>query len=71
MNEPVIIRTFDNSFAANVAKTKLEAYGIKAILNNAIMSGVWAIPSASFDTISLLVNPADVAEAEKILADTE
>ena len=71
MNEPVVIRTFDNSFAANVAKTKLEAYGIKAILNNAIMSSVWAIPTASFDTISLLVNPSDVAAAEKILSDIE
>lgn len=71
MDAPVILRTFDNDFAANIAKTRLEAYGIPAILNNEIMSDVWALPTASFGTIRLLVDPQNFEEADKILNDLD
>lgn len=71
MSQPVVIRTYDNTFSANVAKTRLEANGIPAILDNAIMSSVWDLPLASFGGVRLLVNPQDVESANNILNDTQ
>lgn len=68
---PVTIATFDNDFAANIALTRLQDNGIRAILDNAIMSEVWNIPGAAYTDIRLLVNPEDVDRARSILADVK
>lgn len=66
-SSPVILRTFSSDIEANIALGVLRANGIQCVLKNELMSSVLAIPSASYCTIKLLVNPSDIEVATKIL----
>lgn len=69
MDGLVTIATFNDNFAANVALGRLQSSGVRAILNNTIMSEVWNLPGAEYTKISLLVNADDESRAREILAD--
>lgn len=69
MTELITIATYDDNFAANVALGRLQSSGIRAILNNMLMSEVWNLPGAEYTQIRLLVNPEDEERARAILAD--
>jgi len=69
MDGLITIATYDDNFAANVALGRLQSSGIRAILNNMLMSEVWNLPGAEYTQIRLLVNPEDEQIARAILAD--
>lgn len=65
-DEPVVIKTYRTPFEADVARAKLEAAGIGAIVLHDDAGGM--LPSLSLgSSVRLLVNEADAARTMEIL----
>ena len=62
-----VIRTYPTSFEANIALTRLRAAGIRCALTNELISEVWALPTARFDSVRLMVKTEDAERANDIL----
>lgn len=65
----VVLRIFDNSIDANLAKTKLDAYGIQCFLTEENVSNLFPMQSIKLFGVRLHVFENDQDQAEQILAD--
>lgn len=63
-----IVATYDNSFAANLAKGLLEDAGIPSFVLNEHMSMVTGVFNKDLLSIQLTVDDADYEQALKVLA---
>lgn len=66
-SSPVILRVYDNAPEAYIALGALRSAGINCQLENQIISSVLALPTSEICEIKLLVNPADIDDANAIL----
>jgi len=67
--QPVIIRTFDNYFTANIILTRLQDAGIQCYLKDEYTVTIDPILSNAIGGIKLVVNPADTEAAQTLLAE--
>ena len=67
--QPVIIRTFDNYFSANIILTRLQDAGIHCYLKDEYTVTIDPILSNAIGGIKLVVNPADAEAAQTLLAE--
>ena len=63
----VVAATFPDDVSAHIALGMLRTHGVECVLNNEIMSDVFALPTASFGGIRLLVHEADLDRALSLL----
>lgn len=68
-NEIVVLRYFDNAVEANIAKTKLDAYGIPCFLTEENMAGLYPGHSLVAFRMRLHLFASDRDRAEQILRD--
>jgi hypothetical protein len=70
-NEIVVFRSFENSIDANIAKTKLDAYGIPCFLTEENMANLY--PGQSFNAFKIRLHlfAADCERAGQILSSDE
>ena len=66
--QPVIIRTFDNYFSANIILTRLQDAGIHCFLKDEYTVTIDPILSNAIGGIKLVVNPAEADAAMSLLA---
>lgn len=66
-DEIVVLRNFDDAIDANIAKTKLDAYGIPCFLTEENMAGLYPGQNAFPFRVRLHVFKKDVEEASQIL----
>lgn len=67
-SEKIIIYTaFDNVIAANIAKTKLDAYGIPCFLTGENFTGLYPLKNDLFPGVRLHIFEHDAEEVKKIL----
>lgn len=66
--QPVIIRTFDNYFSANIILTRLQDSGIRCFLKDEYMVTIDPILSNAIGGIKLAVIPTDAKAAIEMLA---
>jgi hypothetical protein len=74
MNQPekiIIYSSFDNVIAANIAKTKLDAYGIPCFLTEENFTSLYPIRNDIFPGVRLHIFELDFDRAKEILNDTE
>jgi|SRR5690606_15020257 hypothetical protein len=66
-NAIVVFRTFDDAIQANIAKTKLDAYGIPCFLTEENMAGLY--PGASFHAFKIRLHlfESDLDRAASVL----
>ena len=70
--EKIIIYTsFDNVIAANIAKTKLDAYGIPCFLTEENFTGLYPLMNNIFPGVRLHVFEKDFDQAQEILTTIE
>ncbi len=67
----VLARVFETIGVANIALGMLRANGIPCILDNEIIASVFALPSAQFNGIRLMVHERDLDTALKLLGPDE
>jgi len=63
----VVLRSFDNAIDANIAKTKLDAYGIPCFLTEENMAGLYPAHALFAVKIRLHLFASDKERAEQIL----
>jgi len=63
----IVLRRFDSSFDANIAKTKLDAYGIPCFLTDENLASLYPLPNLTAMQVRLHVFEKDKAQAELIL----
>ncbi len=68
-DEIVVFRHFDNGIVANIAKTKLDAYGIPCFLTEENMAGLYPGQSFFAFSVRLHIFSSDQERAEQILQD--
>jgi hypothetical protein len=67
-SEKIIIYTaFDNVIAANIAKTKLDAYDIPCFLTEENFTGLYPLKNDLFPGVRLHIFEYDATEVKKIL----
>lgn len=67
-SEKIIIYTsFDNVIAANIAKTKLDAYGIPCFLTEENFTNLYPLQNDIFPGVRLHIFERDNEEVKKIL----
>lgn len=66
--QPVILRTFDNYFSANIILTRLQDAGFHCFLKDEYTVTIDPILSNAIGGIKLVVNATDAAAAQQILA---
>ncbi len=70
--EKIIVYTsFDNVIAANIAKTKLDAYGIPCFLTEENFTGLYPLMNNLFPGVRLHVFEKDFDRAQEILTTIE
>lgn len=70
--EKIIIYTaFDNAIAANIAKTKLDAYGIPCFLTEENFTGLYPLRNDIFPGVRLHIFEKDFDQVKEVLEDTE
>jgi hypothetical protein len=72
MEEPekiIIYTSFDNVIAANIAKTKLDAYGIPCFLTEENFTGLYPLRNDIFPGVRLHIFEKDTEQAKEILND--
>jgi hypothetical protein len=67
----VILLAFDNVIAANIAKTKLDAYGIPCFLTEENFTGLYPLMNTIFPGVRLHVFEKDFQQAADILNSDE
>ena len=68
---PIILREFSSTSDAYIALGLLRSAGIACELENEIISSVLAVPTSMYCGIKLLINPADLEQAEKIISEID
>jgi hypothetical protein len=74
MNETekiIIFTSFDNVIAANIAKTKLDAYGIPCFLTEENFTGLYPLRNDIFPGVRLHIFERDFDQTKVVLEDTE
>lgn len=64
---PIVLKVFSSDADAHIALGVLRTNGINCALENEINASVFALPTASYCGIKLLVNPADAEIAARLL----
>jgi Putative prokaryotic signal transducing protein len=64
----IAYRKFDSAIEANVAKTKLDAYGIPCFLTNETVSSLYSLPYMDGMEVVLHIFERDTKLAEELLA---
>ena len=67
----IVFKKYESALAANLAKTKLDAYGIPCFLSNETISAMYALPYMKGMEVSLHIFKNDHTQAEEILASSE
>jgi alpha-L-arabinofuranosidase len=65
----IVFDAFDNVIKANLAKTKLDAYGIPCFLTEENFTGLYPLRNAIFPGVRLHIFERDTDQVKKILAD--
>jgi hypothetical protein len=63
----IVLKSFDNPIAANLAKTKLDAYGIPCFLSEENLGNLYPIQSARFSGVRLHLFLKDAEHARQVL----
>lgn len=63
----VVAATFPDDVSAHIALGVLRTNGVECVLNNELMSDVFALPTAQFGGIRLLVHACDLKQALSLL----
>jgi hypothetical protein len=66
-NEPVVVRTFNDQFAANVAKSALDAAGIDSLVRSDDAGGQYTSALGFTQGVHLVVRAEDARRAEEVL----
>jgi hypothetical protein len=69
-DEIIVLRNFDNSIDANIAKTKLDAYDIPCFLSDENLANLYPIQNPRFSGVRLHIFAKDMAEAQQVLDHT-
>lgn len=64
----VVLKTFGSSIEANLAKTKLDAYGIPCFLTEENLANLYPIQNPRF-SMRLHIFEKDIARAQEVLSD--
>lgn len=67
----VIFKKYESALAANLAKTKLDAYGIPCFLSNETNSALYALPHMKGMEVSLHIFENDHTQVEEILTSSD
>ncbi len=67
----IIFTSFDNVIAANIAKTKLDAYGVPCFLTEENFTGLYPLRNDIFPGVRLHIFERDFDQAKEVLEDTE
>ena len=66
-NELVVVRTFNDQFAANVAKSALDAAGIDSLVRSDDAGGQYTSVLAFTKGVEIVVRAEDAQRAEEVL----
>lgn len=66
----VIYKSFDTVVLANLAKTKLDAYGIPCFLTEEHFTNLYPIRNAIFPGVRLHIFEKDKGQADEVLRET-
>ena len=69
--QPVVIKTFDNYFSANIASTKLQSEGVVSFLKDEYSATINPVYNNAIGGIKLMVDVNDVAFASDLLLQYE
>ncbi len=64
----VVAATYPDDVSAHIALGMLRSHGVECVLNNEYTSDVFALPTAVFGQIRLLVRERDLHEALSLLS---
>ena len=67
----IIYAGFDNAIEANIAKTKLDAYGIPCFLTEENFTGLYPLRNDIFPGVRLHIFERDFDQTKVVLEDTE
>lgn len=67
----IVFKKYESVVAANLAKTKLDAYGIPCFLTNETISSLYPLPFMKGMEVSLHIFENDHTQAEEILTSSE
>lgn len=67
----IIYSSFDNVIAANIAKTKLDAYGIPCFLTEENFTGLYPLMNNIFPGVRLHIFEKDFDQTQEILTTIE
>ncbi len=67
----IIYKRFDSVIAANVAKTKLDAYGIPCFLTNENIAGLYPLPYVQGMQVGLYIFKEDKGRVMELLSGNE
>ncbi len=71
MDEPlekiVVFRAYDTAMDANLAKTKLDAYGIPCFLTDEHLTNLYPIRNSIFPGVRLYIFENDLGQASEIM----
>lgn len=67
----IIYAAFDNAIEANIAKTKLDAYGIPCFLTEENFTGLYPLRNDIFPGVRLHIFERDFDQTKVVLEDTE
>src|SRR5688572_16667263 len=70
LDEIIVLRSFENTIEANLAKTKLDAYNIRCFLTEENIAGLYAVQSFRLFGVRLHIFKHDEAKAIAILSET-
>ena len=63
----IVLRQFDSALDANIAKTKLDAYGIPCFLSNEHLAGLYPLPNLTSLQARIHIFENDIERANEIL----
>ncbi|MFZ2906825.1 MAG: DUF2007 domain-containing protein [Cyclobacteriaceae bacterium] len=66
-DEIIVYKRFDNSIDANLAKTKLDAYGIPCFLTEENLTNLYPLQNTVLFGVRLHIFSSDQDQADKIL----
>ena len=67
----IVLKQFESAIDANIAKTKLDAYGIPCFLTDENLAGLYPLPNMTSMHARIHVFENDVEQANQILDDVE
>jgi len=67
----VVFRAYDTAVEANLAKTKLDAYGVPCFLTEEHFVGLYPIRNDIFPGVRLYIFEKDAEQAKEVLTESE